>query len=163
MGSRPLLDIATKAGAAPAVLAMFRDREARLRRAAMERARFNAGIPQLHAPWDGAAPVSWDLVVWPEWVPVEVRTQIAAFWGCFGRRPRDYVEQHRTNYANAPCFGERVRLRRLFDGFVEGRYVHAWNNIGRVVRDDGVVECVSTCRDPEVIAYERDAEAVVRG
>jgi hypothetical protein len=85
------------------------------------------------------AAVTWAEYVWPEWVPEEVRTQVESFWAeSWGRGPRawlrDYAEQ------GAPAFGSVVTLG---DGFslnapkVTGRYVHAWNNIGRIVLDDG--------------------------
>lgn len=107
---------------------------------------FSAHLP-CHAPWDGAAPATWDDVNWPEWVPQSVRDEIARFWGePSSRTPREYAQQHVTNYADAPPFGSRVfvtpRQAPYRTGLApyEGRYVHAWNNIGRVVMDDGVVK-----------------------
>lgn len=121
-----------------------------------------------HAPWPiGEAPASWDLVQWPDWVPQEVRAQIVSFWGTasFGRGPKDYEEQHRTNYANAPEFGAAVEL--LWDGRgkarpdVQGRYVHAWNNIGRMVAADGTVHCCASHEfAPEVQQKYRVLSAV---
>lgn len=103
-------------------------------------------------PWEGDAPASWDLVQWPTWVPPEVRHQVADFWGpkC-GRKPKDYAESILRYPDEIPAFGERVRLRVSGSRWVEGRYVHAWNNIGRVVRDDGSVGVVSICDYPNVI------------
>lgn len=85
------------------------------------------------------APRTWSEWTWPNWVPAEVRQSIEGFWGpeC-GRTPRDWIQD--MHQQGAPAFGSIVRLR---DGFgpkapwVTGRFVHAWNNIGRLVRDDG--------------------------
>lgn len=109
-------------------------------------------LPSIQFPWQGDAPLSWEAVVWPAWVPQKVRQEIADFWGpkC-GRRPRDYADSIVRNPAPTPALGERVRLRLTHSRWVEGRYVHAWNNIGRVVCDDGSVAVVSTCEYPNII------------
>ena len=85
------------------------------------------------------APSSWAEWSWPEWVPAEVRDSIERFWGADqGRTPRDWLRD--MHQQGAPAFGSVVRLR---DGFgseapwTRGRFVHAWNNIARLVRDDG--------------------------
>jgi len=74
---------------------------------------------------------------WPEWVPVKVRTQIESFYvyhgGAEGWR-------RRAQENGAPEFGAVVTLG---DGFgtnpqpVTGRFVFAWNNIARLIMDDG--------------------------
>lgn len=85
------------------------------------------------------APLKWSEWAWPDWVPTEVRKRIEEFWSADqGRSPRDWMRD--MHQQGAPAFGTVVRLR---DGFgseapwTTGRFVHAWNNIGRLVRDDG--------------------------
>jgi protein gp37 len=109
------------------------------------------------APFTHATcPATWDEFTWPEWVPERVREQIVSFWGpASHRRPAEYLadvlcEKFNT-FQRPPAFGERVTLRVREGEYVTGRYVHAWNNIGRVVRDDGSYEVVSfhdKCRAP---------------
>lgn len=104
-------------------------------------------LPRVAGPWQGTPPKTWAEVVWPEWVPAEVREQIASFWAeSSGRSPGHYQASIRGNcYDDIPNFGTRGRFHRVCtrDQWVEGRYIHAWNNIGRVVLDDGTYECVS--------------------
>lgn len=77
-----------------------------------------------------------DVVAWPDWVPEAIRKQIADFWGCFGRKPKDYFACCRDN--DAPDFGSEGEFRITCDDKrVRGRYIHAWNNMGRVVLPDG--------------------------
>ncbi len=95
-------------------------------------------------PWQGAAPATWSDVAWPAWVPPELRAEIATFWSeAWHRGPKAYAAQFATNYARRVGFGERVSGRDLGKKPIAGRYVHAWNNIGRVVRDDGSYGCVA--------------------
>lgn len=108
-----------------------------------------------HAPWESAsAPASWSEVVWPTWVPFKVREQIESFWSAsYNRGPSDYEKSASSSYnggcgraENIPTFGEEVTLPGRSTGeVVTGRWVHAWNNIGRLVSADGTVHCVSTC------------------
>lgn len=94
-------------------------------------------------PWEpGCAPAMWVEVQWPDWVPADVREQIEKFWNHHGG-PRGYEAGMATNYADNPPFGHEGWFRSAGgDDLVHGRYVHAWNNIGRVVTDDGTVRCV---------------------
>jgi protein gp37 len=85
------------------------------------------------------APRTWADWAWPDWVPAEVRKHVEGFWGADqGRTPRDWIRD--MHQQGAPAFGSTVTLG---DGFgpnapkVTGRFVHAWNNIARLVRDDG--------------------------
>lgn len=85
------------------------------------------------------APHTWAEWTWPDWVPAAVRDSIEGFWGADqGRTPADWLRDMRQQ--GAPAFGSVVRLR---DGLyndaprTSGRFVHAWNNIGRLVRADG--------------------------
>lgn len=83
----------------------------------------------------------WADFVWPEWVPAEDREAIEKFWGPWHGGPREWVENAAAPYNNAPT-GTRVRMWGDVNGHrvvVVGRYVHRWNNIGRVVLDDGSV------------------------
>lgn len=82
---------------------------------------------------------TWTEYAWPDWVPEKVRAQIESFWGeKFHRGPQAWLRD--TQEQGAPRFGARLTMN---DGFganppqTTGRYVHAWNNIGRLVRDDG--------------------------
>ena len=81
----------------------------------------------------------WD---WPDWVPIGTREEIERFWSpSMGRSPDDWrrsaVEQ------GMPELGQRVRMQTIVGSeIVEGRFVHAWNNIGRIVMGDGTVKCV---------------------
>jgi hypothetical protein len=89
----------------------------------------------------------WADYQWEDWVPAEVRTAIENFWDDkWGRSPKDWSESAKSN--GAPELGTMVRAKS-FDGKpVEGRYVHAWNNVGRVVQGDRSVACVC-CEDCE--------------
>jgi hypothetical protein len=88
----------------------------------------------------------WSEFRWPEWVPAEVRGQIESFWSeAYGRNPQQWIENSYDRYNHAPSFGERVRLRFGGERWVEGRYVHCWNNVGRVVEDGGTFWVVGTC------------------
>ncbi|MGW3825741.1 DUF5131 family protein [Streptomyces sp. NPDC005071] len=84
------------------------------------------------------APRTWAEWAWPEWVPVEVCEAIEGFWGADqGRSPRDWMRD--MHQQGAPAFGATLHMD---DGFgrnprqIVGRYVHAWNNIGRLVLPD---------------------------
>lgn len=97
-------------------------------------------------PWgDNATPASWTEFIWPDWVPTTVRRQIMDFWDDFGRGPGAYAEGCSSPYNNVPDFGERVVLGSYKSDPFQGRYVHAWNNMGRLVLDDGSYRVVSTC------------------
>lgn len=89
--------------------------------------------------------LTWDEFAWPDWVPAEVRNQIEQFWGASsGRSPAEWEENARSPYNNAVPLGTRGAFWVMGgSGIVLGRYVHAWNNVGRVVLDDGTFEYVS--------------------
>ena len=78
-------------------------------------------------------------VAWPEWVPESIRKNIREFWGCFGRTPKSYFEAWTQN--EAPDFGleEEWDWRDKRAEGKKGRFVYAWNNIGRCVYPDGTV------------------------
>lgn len=96
-------------------------------------------VPPVSPMLPSEAPLKWSEWTWPDWVPAEVRKRIKEFWTeDWGRSPRTWMQD--MHQQGAPAFGSVVRLR---DGFgseapwTTGRFVHAWNNIGRLVRDDG--------------------------
>lgn len=95
------------------------------------------------------------------WVPKEVRQQLIDFWGIFGRTTQDWLNCSKTEeseqcyYIEAqgfrhPPYGAKVEyiLKNYKNTgetkFIKGKYIHAWNNMGRLITDDGVI-CVSTC------------------
>lgn len=98
---------------------------------------------------DGSAGKSWKDYKWPSWVTNEARSQIVGFWSeSYGRGPKAWIESAIDNHAFA--LGERVILSELCeDGYREGRFVFAWNNIARLVNDEGRLFYVSFPRAPE--------------
>lgn len=102
--------------------------------------------PMTDTPRD-ALPKTWAEYEWPEWVPTEVRGSVEEFWReSWGRGPRAWAEGAAGPYNHAPCLiGCRVTLAALGDHYraETGRYVYCWNNIGRIIRDDGSVAYVS--------------------
>ena len=85
------------------------------------------------------APRTWAEWSWPDWVPTPVREAIEDFWGPrAARTPQEWIRD--MHQQGAPAFGSTVWLP---DGFgsnaplIKGRFVHAWNNIGRLIREDG--------------------------
>jgi hypothetical protein len=91
--------------------------------------------------------MTWDEYCWPEWIPEEVREQIRSFWNPeWGRGPKAWQENNVASYNRHPPLGalvtcESIGGRKTFTG----RWVPAWNNMGRVVLKDGSVEVSSTC------------------
>lgn len=104
----------------------------------------------------------------PDWVPERVTEQIISFWGCFGRNYEDWLESskhdemeasrhgpgpngfgHPPNYATVEYIFRDYTLSKKYNKdlykIVEGRYIHAWNNIGRLVDEYGEVYYPSTC------------------
>ena len=100
-------------------------------------------------PWTGEPPSEWGDVDWPEWVPQKIRDEVARFWSStLGRGPSEYQRSAEASYNRMPDFGERVFLPDTGPDPTprhRGRWVHAWNNIGRIVKDDGSVVVTSTC------------------
>lgn len=112
-------------------------------------------LPRITGPWGVTPPATWEGVQWPDWVPAEMAQHIVSFWGPpNGRTPADYARSARfgsSRHDDPPEFGARANLRmiRSDEARVEGRYVHAWNNIGRIVTDDGSSHVVSLDTTPE--------------
>ena len=96
-------------------------------------------------------PVKWSEFCWPEWVTLEQRRQVENFWGeSYGRGPgawnKDNVAQH------TPAFGAIVGCDKNHwvcgaddpAAVARGKYMHAWNNIGRIFTGDGKIVGVSS-------------------
>ena len=94
--------------------------------------------------------------IFPEWVTQEIKESIVSFWGIFGRTHRDWLENAerdaRDNCSHVrgggfgnPKLGALVAYRLRNGDIVIGRYIHAWNNMGRVVDAGGVTHYVSSC------------------
>lgn len=104
---------------------------------------------------------TWASYVWPEWVPLEVRKQVEEFWSdSCGRGPDEWLKNTADPYAGQ---GVTLGTRGTFwvighRALVVGRYVHAWNNIGRAVLEDGTFEYVSGGLVKLAQVEARDAE-----
>ena len=84
---------------------------------------------------------NWSEFDWPEWVLPEIKKQVESFWGeSQHRNPQEWIDNAVREHA--PAFGLRVRMKNFSGALVSGNYVFAWNNIGRLVNDDGKVEYV---------------------
>jgi protein gp37 len=100
-------------------------------------------------------PSTWGDFVWPDWVPQRQRELVEEFWlPAWGRNPREWA---RDNYQQrTPATGARVGVVEGTHGIgwvcpvrsplatFTGHYLHRWNNMGAVVRDDGMVYTVSS-------------------
>lgn len=123
---------------------------------------------------------TWAEFAWPDWVPAEVRAAVEWFWADTytwrnpatgeeivrpNRGPQEWLESHAQQ--GAPPLGTVVTLP---DGFgnnaplITGRFVFAWNNIARLVEDDGSWHYTSfwpeILRDPE--SYRKAHLAVLQ-
>lgn len=86
-------------------------------------------------------PETWDAVDFPVWIPEKLKQQIISFWSCFGRKPIDWIKDNRKNTRK---FGEMVDATYGIEYVddvrntkrIKGRFVHAWNNMERVVVGD---------------------------
>jgi hypothetical protein len=106
----------------------------------------------------------WKDFVWPDWVPQNLREQIQGFWGASQHRHlKQWIENADYNGAGRyngkmPEFGETVTVIRCDNGDrFTGRFIHAWNNIGRIVLPDGSYRVVSSCdtyTSPEATKWE---------
>ena len=87
-----------------------------------------------------------------KWIPYEVRKQIKEFWGCFGRTHKEWLKNAETNKCGLPSYGEHVIVLKeeIILGHTlykknEGRFIFAWNNMGRLIDDEGNIFYVSSC------------------
>jgi hypothetical protein len=98
---------------------------------------------------DARIPSTWAEFPWPAWIPEETRKEIERFWNPeAGRAPQDWLLACADRYNHHPALGARVECQSLSQSrlpLMRGRWVPAWNNIGRVVLDDGTVGMSSTC------------------
>lgn len=101
--------------------------------------------------WDHDIPESWEAFPWPSWVPQETRDSIESFWSPgVGRSPADYIENMVNN--GAPKFGSThgydpqngfCSLLPIENAPATGRFIHAWNNIGRIIPQSGTPRACS--------------------
>jgi len=92
----------------------------------------------------------WEGYPWPKWIPKEVRAQIEDFWGSHqGRTSLDWCRNSYETGSKIPPLGALVSVpandSRPHGRRRRGRWVHCWNNIGRVVLPDGKWMYSSTC------------------
>lgn len=82
---------------------------------------------------------SWS---WPTWVPTRIREELESFWSYHGNY-EGWRKSSETNHA--PAFGKMVTAISLGPGRrqVTGRFIFAWNNICRIVHDDGTYDYAS--------------------
>ncbi|CCJ07042.1 DUF5131 family protein [Methylocystis sp. SC2] len=86
----------------------------------------------------------WADFDWPSWVPEIVQKQVMDFWRKdWNRGPSAWLRSSIEN--GHPPLGTigKYHVVRNGEPLVEGRFVHAWNNIGRVIDEAGNVHCVS--------------------
>jgi protein gp37 len=118
-------------------------------------------------------PATWDGYPWPTWVPGEQRSQIEKFWNVRdGRGPRGWRDDNRVQ--RTPASGARVGVQLRNGGWGNvvpalsceaarhGRWLHSWNNIGRVVTDDGEVIYASAGQGPSWLSKWLQADREYR-
>lgn len=96
-----------------------------------------------------------------EWVPKHVREIITDFWGQFGRTYQDWLESPSRQGVREVCYhgpgpngfgmppnGAMIdaHLTNFIDkpDWYRGRYIHCWNNIGRLIDEEGNAHFIST-------------------
>lgn len=88
-------------------------------------------------------PDSFDASAWPGWVSSRVLLELRRFWTDGHRSIKNYWENAKSN--RAPAFGAIMGMtaRQWLcaadspEAVVRGRFVHAWNNMGRLISDRG--------------------------
>ena len=82
---------------------------------------------------------TWAEWRWPEWVPKRVRTEIENFWlESWGRGPDAWLENAQAAEKRFGLhLGDFVTLPIYGHGLATGRFIHAWNNIGRLISETG--------------------------
>lgn len=81
--------------------------------------------------------------LWESWVPLKIKDQIEDFWGCFGRTYKDWLIDSKR-IEDIPRYGQDV-VFEIRGQFYRGRYVHAWNNMGRLILGSESYKVVSNC------------------
>lgn len=86
--------------------------------------------------------MKWSDFYFPSWIPNKVKEQIISFWAIdVGRGPSHWLKNAEFN--KSPRLGDRVRIYSILPKkLVVGRFIFAWNNIGRVIDDEGGVHVV---------------------
>ena len=99
----------------------------------------------------------------PAWVNVSVAQQIISFWGCFNRDYHEWLDNSKPyeKEGSLPKMGEDVIFfRHDRDGLyqkIEGKYIHAWNNMGRIMKEDMTHDYVSSCDNWMLARRKNDA------
>lgn len=90
---------------------------------------------------------TWTDYPWPSWIPPKIREQIESFWAVdWGRGPKAWIDNCRDRYSGHPPIGTLVTCQSIGGRETfRGRWVPAWNNMGRVVLADGTFGYSSTC------------------
>jgi len=89
---------------------------------------------------------TWEKFSWLDWIPAIVRQDVERYWCKAQRRaPLDWLLDAEAK--GVPVLGLWVMAISISNESVEGRFVHAWNNLGRVVARNGNVIVVreETC------------------
>ena len=105
-----------------------------------------------HPPDDKLKDTTWSSFQWEEWIPASLRKLIEDFWSeSYGRGPWSWLRDHAIQ--QVPRTGARgtfaaehsswLTTNKMATRGVTGRYVHLWNNIGRVVTDAGEIHPAS--------------------
>lgn len=88
----------------------------------------------------------------PGWVNEQLREQIKDFWGWAGRtykdwlsNPKQYIKEGRlpVQGSNVAFYLEDYKTDKY--SRITGKYLHAWNNMGRLVLKDKSYKVVSSC------------------
>jgi len=88
-----------------------------------------------------AAAPDWASYDWPSWIPPDLRESIQKFWSMdWGRGPFEWEEDWRSD---TPPLGTQVSMGLGSCHEAHGRYVHAWNNMGRVIDANGYIHYCS--------------------
>ena len=100
-------------------------------------------------------PQKWSDFEWPNWVTPDQRSQVERFWGDPSRRvPREWnadnIAQHTPRFGAKMGFDSRRWVCKTTDpkAIGSGRFMHAWNNMGRIITDAGEVVGVASSRGP---------------
>ena len=96
-----------------------------------------------------------------DWVPERVREMIRDFWGQMGRTHEDWLGSALEQGVREVCYHEPgpngfgmppygatadyfATWGRKDGEWIQGRYIHTWNNMGMLIDKDGTAYLVST-------------------